>query len=438
MIEMSFRMFNFQRLVRLAYVRSVLCLLCLLFCAVRCQSQFRPPKVDFTDQDTVGYSFFRQEENGIENAGYLEPFFQKMYEQRVYGGQKINIVHIGDSHILGNYLTHEVRRRVQSAFGDAGRGLVFPYKLAGSNGPRDYLVETDAPWYGSNCQRNPDGATPFGLSGFLLENNSSSGKLSLRLRDTSTAETRLFTKVTILHRQEDGPIDISVQDDLSNQKALLFQQDAFFRSYYFDRPVSQANLLFSKPADGQTGGRIALDGILLETEMAGVVYHSIGVNGAKFSDFVRARYFARQLADLNPDLVILSFGTNEAQGKLTDNFVYQQMGELVGQIKKYTPGAYILFTTPADSYLKGRGFNPYMGPICADIRRFARENGYALWDLFHLAGGEHSAQNWKSAGLMAPDSVHYSRAGYSVQGKLFYQAFIRAYNAVADKQPATE
>lgn len=438
MTMMSFRMFSLQWKIRFVYLRSLLCLCGLLFCAVQCQSQFRPPKVEFTDQDTVGYSFLRQEENGIENVGHLEPFFLKMYEQRVHGGQKINIVHIGDSHILGNYLTHEVRRRLQNAFGDAGRGLVFPYKLAGSNGPRDYLIETDALWYGSNCQRNLDVATPFGLSGFMLENNSSSGKLSLRLRDTSTAETRLFTKVTVLHRQEDGPLDISVQDDLSNQKALLFQQDAFFRSYYFDRPVSQANLQFSRPANGQTGGRIALDGILLETEMAGVVYHSIGVNGAKFSDFVRARYFARQLADLNPDLIILSFGTNEAQGKLTDNFVYQQMGELVGQIKKYAPNACILFTTPADSYLKGRGFNPYMGPICADIQRFARENRYALWNLFQLGGGEHSAQSWKSAGLMASDSVHYSKSGYVVQGKLFYQAFIRAYNAFAENQPATE
>jgi len=435
---MFVRMFKFQSQTKLVHLRGALCLLCLLFCAVRCQSQFRPPKVEFTDQDTVGYNFFRQDENGIENAGYLEPFFRKMYQQRVYGGKKINIVHLGDSHILGNFLTHEVRRRLQNAFGDAGRGLVFPYKSAGSNGPRDYLIEADARWYGSNCQRSPDVATPFGLSGFLLENHSTAGKLSLRLRDTSTAETRLFTKVTVLHREEDGAVDISVQDELTNQKALLFQQDAFFRSYYFDRPVSQANVAFAQTESGQKDGHIALDGILLETEMSGVVYHSIGVNGAKFSDFVRARYFARQLADLNPDLIILSFGTNEAQGKLTENFVYQQMSELVGQIKKYAPGVHILFTTPADSYLKGRGFNPYMGPICDDIRRFTRENGYALWDLFNLGGGEHSAQNWKSAGLMAPDSVHYSKSGYAAQGKLFYQAFIRAYNAVAGSQPATE
>jgi len=407
-------------------------LLCMLLFTGQCQSQFRPPQVDLTEQDTVGYGFFRQDENGIENAAYLEPIFQKMYEQRVGGGKKICIVHLGDSHVLGNFMTHEVRRRLQNAFGDAGRGLVFPYKLAGSNGPRDYLIETNAQWYGSNCQRNLDVATPFGVSGFLLENYSQTGRLSIRLRDTSTAETRLFTKLTVFHREDDGPVEMAVQDDLTNQKALLYQQDAYFRSFYFDRPVSQATVEFSRTPSENSGGRIALDGIMLETEMAGVVYHSIGVNGAKFSDFVRARYFARQLADLNPDLIVLSFGTNEAQGKLTANFVYQQMGELVDQIKKYAPNAYFLLTTPADSYLKGRGFNPYMGPICADIRRFARENGYALWDLFGLAGGERSAQNWKTSGLMAHDSVHYSKTGYAVQGKLFYRAMIRAYNAFAE------
>jgi len=431
-------MFNIHLRTRNIRLRGGSCLLCLLLCAGQCQSQFRPPKVELTDQDSVGYSFFRQDENGIENAAYLEPLFQKMYQQRVGGGKKICIVHLGDSHVLGNFMTHEVRRRLQNAFGDAGRGLVFPYTLASSNGPRDYLIETNAQWYGSNCQRNLDVATPFGLSGFLLENYAQTGKLTVRLRDTTTAETHLFTKVTVFHREEDSPVEISVQDDLTNQKALLYQQDAFFRSFYFDRPVSQANVAFSTIQTENNGGRIALDGVMLETEMSGVVYHSIGVNGAKFSDFVRARYFARQLADLNPDLIVLSFGTNEAQGKLTANFVYQQMGELVSQIKKYAPNAYFLFTTPADSYLKGKGFNPYMGPICADIRRFSRENGYALWDLFSLAGGERSAQNWKSSGLMAHDSVHYSKLGYAVQGKLFYSAMIRAYNSFVERQTATE
>ncbi|MEQ1744164.1 MAG: GDSL-type esterase/lipase family protein [Saprospiraceae bacterium] len=410
----------------------------MLFFAGQCQSQFRPPKVEAVPEDSVYYDFFNLSANGVENATYLEPFFLKMYEQRVHGGKKVSIVHVGDSHILGNYLTHEVRCRLQTAFGDAGRGLVFPYRQASSNGPGDYFVEADAPWHGSNCQRYVDPETPFGLSGFLLKNNVDAGRLTIRLRDTSTSETRLFTKVTVFHREDDGPVEVTVHDDRSNQKARLYQQDDFFKSFYFDRPVSQASLSFFRRATEKAGGTIMLDGIMLETEMAGVVYHSIGVNGAKFSDFVRARYFARQLADLSPDLVVLSFGTNEAQGKLTEGHVYQQMGELVAQIKVYAPNTCFLLTTPADSYLKGKGFNPYMGPICADIRRFARENGYALWDLFELAGGEHSAQSWKSAGLMAHDSVHYSKTGYAVQGKLFYQALMRAYNRFVEGKHSDE
>lgn len=419
--------------VRYSSARAISCLLFLMICASQCQSQFRPPKVDITDQDTVGYSFLNEGKNEIENSAYLEPLYNKLYRQRVSGGRKINIVHIGDSHILGNYFTAVVRERLQQAFGDGGRGLIFPYKLAGSNGPRDYLIETNVNWYGSNCQRNLDEATPYGVSGFLLETFRHTGNLTVRLRDTSTSETRLFTKVTIYHREDSGPVEFSVFDDVTNQKAVLFLQDEFYKSYYFDRPVSQVSISFEK-SDEQSKGSFMLDGIMLENELSGVVYHSIGVNGSKFSDFVRARFFARQLADLNPDLVIVSFGTNEAQGRLSTRYIYNQIDELVSQIKKYAPNAYFLFTTPADSYLRGTGFNPYLNQVSAVIREFALNNGYALWDLYQLGGGAQSAQRWRSTGLLSSDSVHYSKVGYTVQGKLLYQSFINAYNKFVDER----
>lgn len=399
----------------------------------QCQSQFRPPHVEITDEDTVGYTLISAEENDIENRAALEPVFRKMRRQRTEGGQKISIVHLGDSHILGNYMTNEVRIRLQRAFGDAGRGLIFPYRLANSNGPRDYLVETDVHWNGSNCQRDPDGETPYGISGFILESFSTSGQLTLRLRDTSTLENHLFTKVTIFHHREEEDVNFRVRDEYTNQEAVLFLQDDYFQSFYFAQPVVQATIEYSC-RDSEKNNGIRLDGILLENELSGVVYHSIGVNGGKFSDFVRARYFARELADLNPDLIIMSFGTNEAQGRLNTRYLYDQIDQLVSQIRKYAPKACFLFTTPADSYLRGRGFNPYMGPISAVIRQYARDKHFALWDLFQLSGGEKSAQHWKSAGLMSSDSVHYSKAGYAVQGKSLYQSLIRAYNEFAQER----
>jgi lysophospholipase L1-like esterase len=396
----------------------------------QCQSQFRAPEVIINTTDTVGYGFFQQEENVIENGKILEPLFAKMLTQRIGGGKKISIVHVGDSHVLGNFLTREVRERLQREFGDAGRGLIFPYKLAQSNGPKDYLVETNCRWSGSNCQRDLSAATQFGLSGFKLETTNLKAELTFKLRDTATLETHLFTKVTVFQRKSALEFDLEVRDDVTNQTAQLFIEDDYARSFYFDRPVGQVTIAAKKTSNQQR--TLTIDGVSLENELSGVLYHSIGVNGAKFMDYARAKHFARQVADLEPDLVILSFGTNEGQGKTGADYMRQTMNELTTQILERCPTATIMLTTPADSYLRGKGFNPYLNEMSAVIRDYAHKMDFALWDLHRFSGGENSALNWKSNGLMSSDSVHYSKIGYAAQGKLLYQSLIKGYNSFVE------
>jgi hypothetical protein len=170
--------------------------------------------------------------------------------------------------------------------------------------------------------------------------------LTVRLRDTSTAETRLFTKVTVLHRQDDGPVahHRAGRREQPESRAVP-QQDAFFKSFYL-RPAGFAgdHPLFSRTGATDTAaGRFSpRRDRYWRTEMAGVVYHSIGVNGAKFSDFVRARYFARQLADLNPDLdrslLRHQRGTGETHRKPC---LPADGGVGRARLKKYAPNAYI-------------------------------------------------------------------------------------------------
>ena len=398
----------------------------------QCQSQFRPPQVEIGKADTVGYSFIHQEENLIENATALESLFEKLFAQRTGGGKKVSIVHVGDSHVLGNFLTREVRERMQREFGDAGRGLVFPYKLAQSNGPKDFLVETNCRWIGSSCQKDLAATTPFGVSGFKLETTNLRGELTFKMRDTATSETQLFTKVTVFQRKNALEYDLELRDELTNQTAQLFIEDDYSRSFYFDRPVGQVTIAAKKTSDKQR--TLTIDGISLENELSGVLYHSIGVNGAKFMDYARAKHFARQVADLEPDLVILSFGTNEGQGKTDASYMKQTMDALITQILERSPSATILLTTPADSYLRGKGFNPYLNEICAMIRDYAREKNFALWDLHQFSGGENSAASWKANGLMSSDSVHYSKIGYIVQGKLLYQSLMKGYNGFVESK----
>ena len=63
----------------------------------------------------------------------------------------VAMVHIGDSHVQAGFLTEAVRLPLQRRFGDAGRGLVVPLKLAKTNEPRDYSVVADGSWNFSRC-----------------------------------------------------------------------------------------------------------------------------------------------------------------------------------------------------------------------------------------------------------------------------------------------
>ncbi|MFN0212690.1 MAG: GDSL-type esterase/lipase family protein [Saprospiraceae bacterium] len=415
-------------------LRIWICSAFLLLFIGQCQSQFRLPQVQITDADTVGagYSFIRQDDNELENKVYLEPVFQKLFTQRTEGGKKISIVHLGDSHILGNFLTREVRDRLQREFGDAGRGLLFPYKLAQSNGAKDFLAESNCRWIGSNCQRDVSPVTNFGAAGFKLSTTNPRAELTFRMRDTATSESRFFTKVIVFQRKTALEYDLEVRDEASNQVAQLFIEDDYARSFYFDRPVGSFTIAAKKTrAQERT---LTIDGISVENELSGVLYHSIGVNGAKFMDFARAKYFAHQVADLEPDLVILSFGTNESQGSTDPAYLRRTMEQLTTQIMERSPSSLILFTTPADSYLRGKGLNPHMARTSQVIRDFAREKGFALWDLYNFTGGENSSVYWKSYNLMTSDSVHYTKYGYALQGKLLYQSLIKGYNEFAKEK----
>jgi lysophospholipase L1-like esterase len=403
-----------------------LCLFLMLHFTQQCQSQNRPPLVEITNKDTVGYSFVRSDDNRLENTENLQPFLQKLYEQRVIGGKKINIVHIGDSHILGNFMTREVRARLQRSFGDAGRGVIFPYRVAGTGGPTDYLMDTNCKWSSSNIQKDRSAVTSYGISGFSLNTGDENGCLSLRLRDTSTSDNRLFSKITVFHNNKDAAFDLQIKDEQGGQSGQLIIENARGSAFYFDRPTDQAKIMIQKNGNQSS---LELAGINLENELSGVIYHSIGINGARFSDFTRSNNFVKQVSDLFPDLVVLSFGTNEANDPNVNNTAfYRQIDQLVKKIQEESPWTVFLLTTPADSYLRGKGFNPNMAEISSVIRKYALENGHALWDLYGITGGLNSAQSWKRNGLMAGDSIHYSKTGYAVQGKLFYQSLVKAYN----------
>jgi len=75
--------------------------------------------------------------NYIQDDQNLGQFFKKLDLLKEGKIEKVHILHIGDSHIQGDYMSRTVRFRLQDEFGEGGRGMVFPYSLLNMYGPVD-------------------------------------------------------------------------------------------------------------------------------------------------------------------------------------------------------------------------------------------------------------------------------------------------------------
>lgn len=173
----------------------------------------------------------------------------------------------------------------------------------------------------------------------------------------------------------------------------------------------------------------------VQEEFGAVQYRDLGINGATFSSYVRSG----KLEDVyawQPDLVLISFGTNEAYGRYVSDTHYRQIDELVVLLQENLPYACLLFTTPAGCYLKGGRHNPNNLTCAQTICRYASEHGLPVYDLFTVGGGEANAcSNWKRTGMLRGDGVHFTPDGYRTQGNMLFEAFMRAYRAsVEDMQ----
>ncbi len=182
-------------------------------------------------------------------------------------------------------------------------------------------------------------------------------------------------------------------------------------------------------------------GELMQKTFGTLTYTDDGINGAFCVTFTRPDRIA-EIAAMHPDLLILSFGTNESHNRSYNSMLhYRQMDDLVRMLRDSLPDVPMLMTTPPGSYESTRirrrrrsySINPRTVIAAQTIRKYADANGLAVWDMYETLGGiRRACLNWQEAGLMRPDHVHFMPEGYRLQGELLYQAFIKAYNDYVD------
>jgi LysM repeat protein/lysophospholipase L1-like esterase len=443
-------------------------------------------------------------ENIFTNQALLSAVFEKLYNLEKNKQAKVNIVHIGDSHIQADFFTNAIREALQIKFGNGGFGFTFPYSLVRTNGSRYVKYACNATWQ-SLLNVYPVADVGVGLSGIALYTSSEDFVLQLytqegyefnhvkiiyptkepQFRMSVTAEPLQVSSSGIVaasttgmryHTVKSGEslsaigrkyrvsvaqiksvngmksnmikpkqrLKIPVKAGIGNTRPVQLkartsniEKDSidyvnmltkpYYSSYTSDTLMSRITIL---PVEKQT--MYNFNGFVIENDKPGVIYHSIGVNGAKLSDYNKYPLFFEQLPILHPDLLILSFGTNESFGKLSDTEYIYQMQEFVENIKRLNPYAIVLVMTPPPSMFRRRRVNTYITDYSNALMDL---NNLPVWDLYTRMGGVSGiAPKGEYARLIASDKVHYTSSGYQAQGQLFVSDFIDAYNNFKKKR----
>lgn len=191
--------------------------------------------------------------------------------------------------------------------------------------------------------------------------------------------------------------------------------------------------------------RFTLTGILTENENPGIIYNTVGINGAKVPSYFESvcPLFERELSFTKPDLVIFAVGINDAN---VDYFNEKQFranyDTLLARIQNVNPNVAVIFETNNDSFRKNKK-NRYIQHPNGELARkafykLAEKHNAGLWDKFAIMGGLGSMAKWEKADLAKKDKVHFKIAGYHLLGDLFYKAFIHAYQDHIAELPAME
>ncbi len=383
--------------------------------------------------DFVQYDSSRLEYPGNDDA--MDAFYAKLSTLILEGKGQVNIVQIGGSHIQADVMSGQMRKRFQSFQGDqnAGRGFVFPYRLAHTNTPYGYHFERSGNW--TSCRNvEKKRICSFGMGGITAYTEDSISSLAICFEPENDIKYH-FNRIKIYY--EISPTSFIIQLDSGLVKSQRTDSIAGYTEYQLTHYIDSLGMRFIKTDSTQTS--FQLYGMNLETDEAGVILHNLGINGAAVPSFLRCELLSQQLATIKPDLVILGLGINDAYGKNFSQRDYERnYDKLVKEIRKANPNVSIIYTTNNDSYIRRRYLNRNGIKVQESMKRLAKKQDAVVWDMFEVMGGLNSIVVWQHYGLAKKDRIHFTRPGYILMGDLIFDSIIRDFGKYLSKQNKAE
>lgn len=338
---------------------------------------------------------------GIENPSALASYFASLR-----AGDPVHILQFGDSHTASDDWVNALRIAAQAKYGDGGPGFVqagHPYR-----GYRrfDARGTSSAGWKTEGTMQT-HGDPDQGLSGISISTSLPNQTVTLSAEGES---------LDIFYLQQPGGGEVELTID--GEKAGAFSTDGDpgpGQSEYSLTPgmheLTLRTLHFAP---------VRLFGWTLDNKR-GVTAETLGINGAEANVILdwNEKIWDTELQQRNPALVILAYGTNEANSHVWTAEQYRaDLVAVIERIRHAVPAASILMIGPPDC---GR-LQPllHLDEVIDIQRETARRQGVAFWDWRMHMGGPRIVKRWFVAGWSQADYIHLTFEGYRMLGKMIF------------------
>jgi len=328
----------------------------------------------------------------------------------------LKVLHLGDSHVQIGHFSGEIKRLL----GVQKEGIQFPYSLAKSVDGRVFKSKSSGRWEGTSILKQSTGRN-IGLAGYAVSTRDSTAQITFTLKDSLATlnQIRVWTNSDSCAMIPDvGP---EFMLDKRGQSGNVAYWD--FKSY---TNVSQFTLALQKSASNQD--EFTLHGVEILSNETSVDYQDLGVAGAQFTHLKsRGNLVLEQIGLLKPDLLICSFGTNEAYNVNWNPATYRQaLVEFMQDVKSKSPGTVFLFTSPPDTRSQKR-----IPKFQQEVIQTMSDLPAAYYDLNQVMGGFGSSAEWVKNGCFLKDQLHLTKEGYQLQAKLFVLALFKSWGESA-------
>ena len=404
-------------------------------------------------------------------AGSLDPLFGSLAaaENGDPTGRTL-LLFFGDSHTAGDSMTSRIRALWQHQFGDAGRGLV-----GAGHPPMRHYYQRDVRYGRSGSWTSQVGGhrgdnEPFGVSGIRVTGQRKGAQLWVETcgdcpSGTSTAGFEILYYAAPDHGMLRYRVDDGAWQTLATKTAPMEPAHPARQVI----PLDDGRHKLTMEHGG--GGVLDLFGVVMERNKPGVIVDALGVVGRRLGSLRSWDWsiIGEQLSTRDPKLVVLQYGTNEADDPdLVLEDVARYYDETILRIRAAAPTASILILGPPDMGVREAGkvcdkmkppprvkdhSGPASGPgsndpidagvvpecewrtpavlreIIAVEHAAAVRNHVAFFDTFAAMGGADQMHAWVIAEprVAFKDHVHLSDLGYQRWADALSGALLEEY-----------